>query len=181
MRKCWLISLRWFLSESVDEQYIKNWKMNPTAQKKPNNNKNHTNDGMKAEYGWNIVLLHAYTCASRRQEKNEAQHKKRPKPSNLKAKHQPSHWNERDSCPGSDGKFSWIFSPFIRLHWQMMAIVLIQLKPTRILAHFNVSSQSCITYHSVYVRLDAYAKRETVGGDVKGRWFVLNRRNRWKQ
>lgn len=33
--------------------YIRDWKITSTAHRKPNNNKNHTNDGTKAEYGWN--------------------------------------------------------------------------------------------------------------------------------
>lgn len=37
---------------TVCAMYIRDWKI--TSTEKPNNNKNHTNDGMKAEYGLEI-------------------------------------------------------------------------------------------------------------------------------
>lgn len=68
-RWCWSISLRSDTrgQERASALYIRDWK---TSTEKPNNNKNHTNDGVKAKYGWNIVFVLGYTCACRRKRRS---------------------------------------------------------------------------------------------------------------
>lgn len=129
-----------FLSERVLSvcTYIRDWKITSTAQrerKTPNNNKNHTNDGTKAEYGWKYRVRTSrlmYGCGQQR--KKAAKKKKRRRflflgfIRNYKKLEtiQPESGEEcmeRDMSPADDGNFPLIASSLFRKTsiWQMMS------------------------------------------------------------
>lgn len=128
-----------FLSERVLSvcTYIRDWKITSTAQrerKTPNNNKNHTNDGTKAEYGWKYRVRTSrlmYGCGQQRKKSGEEEEAPTIFISRLhqklqKTRNHPTWKRRRMHGKGYEPGWRWKFSTHRKFSfseksiWQMM-------------------------------------------------------------